>query len=130
MKKSKKPEPVVEIINYGRYASWNRDEKQLPEFEELTDTLEAELDLEFGMIVEIRRAKGRYLDFIINHPPFTDSDGNVEPPFEGTFRVKQNPYRFFLGDTIWKPVDDKRGEWELILLFEGQELIKKTIHLV
>ncbi len=130
MKKSKKPLPEVEIINYGRYARWNRDEKKLPEFVELTDTLEAELDVEFGMIVEIRKAKGRYLDFTINHPSFTDQEGNIEPPFEGTFRVKQNPYRFFLGDTIWEPVDNKKGEWELIISIDETILARKVILLV
>ncbi len=130
MKKSKKPHPEVEIINYGRYDRWNSDEKKLPEFVELTETIQTEIDVEFGMIVEIRKAKGRYLDFVINHPPFTDINGKVEPPFEGSFRVKQNPYRFFLGDTVWHPVEDKKGEWELILLFEDEILIKKSILLV
>ena len=130
MKKSNKPKPEVEIINYGKYSRWNRDEKKLPEFIELTDRVEAELDVEFGMIVEIRKARGRYLDFIINHPPFMDEQGKMEPPFEGTFRVKQNPYRFFLGDTVWEPIDDKKGEWELLILFEEEVLAKKSILLI
>lgn len=127
MKKSNKPLPEVEIINYGRYSSWDRDSKALPEFQELTETVEASVDVEFGMIVEIRKGKGRYLDFRIDHPPFEDSEGNIEPPFEGTFRVKQNPYRFFLGDTVWEPVEDKKGEWKLSLFIDDVELVSKTI---
>lgn len=130
MKKSNKPSPEIEIINYGRYNRWDRNSKALPEFLELTDTIEADLDVEFGMIVEIRKARGRYLQFKIDHPPFTDADGNAEPSFEGTFRVRQNPYRFFLGDTIWAPVDDKRGEWTLSILHNEEVLVKKSLLLV
>src|SRR5690606_24209134 len=130
MKKSNKPAPEVEIINYGRYKQWDRNSRDLPEFLELSEEIKTELDIEFGMIVEIRKGRGRYLDFRIDHPPFTDAEGNVEPPFEGNFRVKQNPYRFFLGDTIWEPIDDKKGEWVLTLLFNDEILAQKRLMLV
>lgn len=130
MKKSNKPLPEVEIINYGRYNRWDRTSRDLPEFLALTETIEAGIDVEFGMIVEIRKARGRYLDFRIDHPPFADNEGNPEPPFEGSFRVKQNPYRFFLGDTVWKPVEDKKGEWTLSIFYNGQVLAQKSLMLV
>lgn len=130
MKKSNKPVPEVEIINYGRYKQWDRNSRDLPEFLELSEEIKAELDVEFGMIVEIRKGRGRYLDFRIDHPSFTDPEGNVEPPFEGSFRVKQNPYRFFLGDTIWEPIGDKKGEWVLTILFNDEVLAQKRLMLV
>ncbi len=130
MKRSNKPLPEIEIINYGLYEKWDRSAKALPEFLELTTEIKAELDVEFGMIVEIRKAKGRYFDFVIDHPPFKDKEGNIEPPFEGNFRVKQNPYRFFLGDTIWEPIEDKLGDWILSILVEDQILVSKTLTIV
>jgi len=129
MKRSNKPLPEVEIINYGLYERWDRESRALPEFVEMTTDIEAKVDIEFGMIVEIRKAKGRYLDFMIEHPPFKNSYGEIEPPFEGTFRVKQNTYRFFLGDTVWEPKKDKIGEWKLSIFLEGNLLVTKTLFL-
>lgn len=130
MKKSNKPLPQVEIINYGKYAKWDRDSRDIPEFLEMTTEVTAEVDVEFGMVVEIRKAKGRYLDFRIDHPPFKNKKGKTEPPFDGTFRVKQNLYRFFLGDTIWPPVEDKKGEWTMSIFFNEELLASKSLMLV
>ncbi len=128
--KKKSNRPIeVELINYGIYSEWDRNNNNLPKFIELSDKVEARLGVEFGMIVEIRKARGRYLDFEIDHPPFTDKDGAIVPPFTGTFRVKHNPFQFFLGDTIWDPVQDKRGFWKLSILMEEEVLITKTIDL-
>ncbi|RED91499.1 DUF3859 domain-containing protein [Marinoscillum furvescens] len=129
--KKKNNRPVeVDIINFGRYSKWDRDNAALPEFIELTTEVVAELGVEFGMIVEIRKARNRYLDFVIEHPPFTDETGKVAPPFTGTFRVKHNPYQFFLGDTIWAPVGDKRGPWTMTILEGDEVLATKTINLI
>lgn len=97
---------------------------------ELTTTVEAEIGVEFGMIVEIFQAKGRFLDFRIDHPPFKDEHGVVEPSFEGTYQIRSNPYAFFLGDTIWEPVDDKRGSWTMTVLMDGHTMASKTIFLI
>lgn len=129
--KKKNNRPIeIEVINYGEYAPWDRESSALPHFIRLTHEVEAALGVEFGMIVEIRKARGRYLDFLIEHPPFTDGSGETEPPFQGTFRVKHNPFQFFLGDSIWAPVHDKLGDWKLSILLEDQVLISKTIHLI
>ena len=129
--KKKKNRPIeIELINYGKYSEWDRANESLPKFIELTNTVEAELGVEFGMIVEIKKARGRYLEFEIDHPPFKDAKGNTEPPFTGTFRVKHNPFQFFLGDTIWDPVEDKKGYWKLSILLDDQILITKAINLI
>jgi len=130
MKKKNNRSLEIEIINYGLYSAWNRESHNLPEFVELTNTVAASIGVEFGMIVEIKKARGRYLDFRIDHPPFVDANGDLEPPFTGTFRVKHNPFKFFLGDTIWEPLEDKRGEWKLSIYEEDQLLITKSIILV
>lgn len=128
--KKKNNRPIeIELINFGIYQAWDKENSNLPRFIELTDSVPAELGVEFGMIVEIRKARGRYLDFEIDHPPFLGVDGTVEPPFTGTFRVKHNPFSFFLGDTIWEPVHDKKGDWRLSILLDETVLVTKTIKL-
>lgn len=129
--KKKNNKPIeIEIISYGEYASWDRESEALPKFKECKLAIEAKVGVEFGMIVEIRKAKGRYLDFEIDHPPFTDDQGNIVDPFRDTFRVKHNPFRFFLGDTVWEPVEDKLGDWKLSILFDEKVLVTKTIQLI
>jgi hypothetical protein len=130
MKRSNKPIPQVEIISYGRYTRWNDDSRKLPELEELTYEIIAEIDIEFGMIVEIQHGKGRYLEYVIHHPPFRDNNGNITPSFEGEYQIKANPYRFFLGDTIWAPVEDKRGIWEFIIKIDQQRVASKKLKLI
>ncbi|MCG8311532.1 MAG: DUF3859 domain-containing protein [Cytophagales bacterium] len=129
MKRSKKPLPKTEIVSYGRYTKWDRESKELPKLVELTTEVKAEIGVEFGMIVEIFQAKGRFLDFVIEHPPFPDEHGNISPPFEGSYQIRNNPYVFFLGDTIWEPVDDKKGPWTMRVFMDGKELASKTIFL-
>ena len=130
MKRSKKNLPEVEIISYGRFTRWNSDDRELPELQELTNRIKAEIDVEFGMIIEIRQGKGRYLEYWIHHPPFKDINGIVVPSFEGEYQVKSNPFRFFLGDTIWEPVEDKRGTWEFIILIDKQTVARKKLELI
>lgn len=130
MKRSNKNLPDVEIISYGKYTRWNASSRDLPELEELTYEIKAELDVEFGMLVEIRHGKGRYLEYIIHHPPFNDASGELAPSFVGEYQVKSNPFRFFLGDTVWEPVDDKRGIWELIIKIDKQVVAQKKLTLI
>lgn len=130
MKKKNNRPLEIDLINYGKYSEWERDNNNLPKFEELTHVVHAELGVEFGMIVEIKKARGRYLDFLIEHPPFCNDQGEPEPAFRGTFRVKHNPFLFFLGDTIWAPIEDKLGDWTLSILLDDQVLITKTIALI
>ncbi|MGF1637642.1 MAG: DUF3859 domain-containing protein [Cyclobacteriaceae bacterium] len=127
MKKTKKTLPKVEIINYGLYETWDREDKALPGFLELTDRVKAIIGVEFGMIVKIWQAKGRYIDYRIDHPPFVDESGNIEPPFEGQYRVRSSDFEFFIGDTIWEPVEDKRGEWKMSVFLDGTLLATKSI---
>lgn len=130
MKKKNNRPLEIELINYGKYSEWDRDAGNLPKFLELTQVVKAEMGVEFGMIVQIRKARGRYLDFLIEHPPFNDEHGEPAPPFRDTFRVKHNPFHFFLGDTVWAPIEDKLGDWKLSILLEDQVLITRTITLV
>ena len=130
MKRSHKPLPVVDIISYGEYTRWDRDSKELPDLVQLSESVKAEVDVEFGMIVEIIKGRGWYLKFEIDHPPFTAENGTIEPPFTGEYQIRSNPHRFFLGDTIWPPVDDKRGLWTMRIFIEDELVAEKSISLI
>ncbi len=127
LKRSNKPLPEVEIISYGEYTRWEQKGKDLPELIRLTEKVPAETGVEFGMVVEISHGKGRYLQYRIEHPPFKDDKGEVMSPFEGEYQVRANPYRFFLGDTIWPPVEDKKGIWTLSVYFNDTLVAEKSI---
>ncbi len=114
-------------MSYGKYSKWDRESRDLPDLIDLTLEVKAEIGVEFGMIIEIFQAKGRLLDFRIDHPPFMDEHGNIAPSFEGTYQIRNNPYAFFLGDTIWEPLDDKKGPWTMSVFIDGVELASKTI---
>ena len=102
----------------------------MPILEELATEIKAELDVEFGILIEIRHGKGRYLEYIIHHPPFNDNSGELAPSFVGEYQIKSNPFRFFLGDTVWEPVNDKRGIWELIIKIDKQVVAQKKLTLI
>ena len=122
--------PSVEILSYGIYSHWDRESKELPELVEMTDEIKARTDLEFGMVLEIRGAKGRFLSFRIDHPPFRDKSGHIAPPFEGNYQVKSSPFRFFLGDSIWEPLEDKKGQWSLHVFFDDAIVATKRLTII
>jgi hypothetical protein len=127
MKRSHKPLPKVEIISYGLYSGWNSRDRELPDLVSLTDRVEGKKDAEFGMMVEIRQAKGRYIRYVIEHLPFREKDGSLMPPFTGDYQIRTNPARFFLGDSVEDPVEEKKGIWEFRILYDDIILARKKI---
>ena len=119
--------PQVAMHSYGQYDGWDRDSKSLPNLVRITSEIEAELDVEFGYILRIRNARNAKITFRIDHPPFKGNEGEVVPPFEGELYVKTNDFRFFLGDTVWAPVEDKRGEWRLTTWLDGVKVAEKPL---
>ena len=103
----KKKMPDVKMVSFGLYTPFDREGRQLPQVVEFTTDVPARLGVEFGYILQIRKVRGETLTFEINHPPFTDDSGNISPPFTGEVRITDNDYRFFLGDTLWEPLEDK-----------------------
>jgi len=116
--------------SHGLYDGWDRDSKALPNLVEITTEIEAALELEFGYILRIRNARNARITFRIEHPPFKGDAGGTAPPFTGELYVKTNDFRFFLGDTVWAPVADKRGAWRLITWLDGEKVADKTLILV
>ena len=124
-----KRKPEVRMISYGLYTPFEKGSKELPHVLEFTETVPAREGVEFGYILEIRKARGATLRFTIEHPPFRDDDGQIVPPFDGEQIINANDYQFFLGDTLWPPVDDKTGKWTLITAVDGETVAEKTFRI-
>ncbi|MFI4911744.1 MAG: DUF3859 domain-containing protein [Sedimentisphaeraceae bacterium JB056] len=120
----------VKMKSYGLYTQWDRDSKELPKILEFTTKIPAKVGIEFGYIINIRGARGKVLDFCIDHPPFKNSQGDLAPAFTGIEHVDSNNFNFFLGDTIWLPVEDKVGKWELTCHIEGKQLAQKSFDIL
>ncbi|MEG1585776.1 MAG: DUF3859 domain-containing protein, partial [Bacteroidales bacterium] len=112
--------------SWGIYTAWDRNSKELPRIRKFTQTIPAELNIEFGYTLHITGAKGEQLEFVMKHPPFTDDNGNIRPDFTGVHFIPSNDWNFFLGDTIWAPESDKCGEWTLITYLQNKEIARKT----
>lgn len=120
----------VKIKSYGIYTAFDRESKQLPQIQEFTTEIPAQIGIEFGYILNIKKARGEKLTFIIDHPPFADSQGQIAPPFTGEIYIRSNDFNFFLGDTIWQPADDKVGPWTLKTFWNGTLIADKTLQIV
>ena len=116
----------VRIKSYGIYSKWDSETKQLPKIAEFTTNVPAEIDVEFGIVVNIKGAKNQELDYCIDHPGILDAEGNRRAPFDGTVFVKTNDWDFYLGDTIWEPLADKLGQWRMTLQLRGNTIAVKA----
>lgn len=120
---------IVEMTSYGIYSTWDSRSKELPKIQEFTTQVPAELDIEFGFIVNIKKAKGKKLSFCIAHPNITSKSGEPLDPFEGEEHINSNDWDFYLGDTIWAPMSDKVGPWRMTIELDGRVVADKTFHL-
>ena len=78
-----KPKPIIEIVSYGIYNKWDADDKSLPKVEEFTTIVEAVVDVGFGFVINIKRAKGEKIRYCIYHPDIPDDNGDIMAPFDG-----------------------------------------------
>jgi hypothetical protein len=118
-----------ELYSYGEYSRWERTSKKLPKLLKITDSILIQPDIEFGYVIKIKGAKGKVVEYCIDHPPFKNKEGKTEPSFKGQYFVNSNDYEFFLGDTVWEPYDDKAGEWILTTKMDGKVIAQKSITL-
>ena len=114
------------ISSYGIYRGWDEKTKQLPIIQEFTTRIPAQLDIEFGFILEVQKGKGLRLDYCIYHPDIPDKNGQIMEPFSGDVYVRNNDWQFYLGDTIWAPVDNKTGDWRMVIELDGKIVAEKT----
>ncbi|TMP06119.1 DUF3859 domain-containing protein [Pseudoalteromonas sp. S3178] len=124
-----KSKPEVSIQSYGIYSTWDNKSKALPQIEQFTTNVTAKLDVEFGLIVNIKKAKGEKLHFCIYHPDIPNEEGEVMAPFDGVEFVKDNDWHFYLGDTLWEPIENKLGDWRMTLTLNNKVIADKTFNI-
>jgi hypothetical protein len=120
----------VDLYSYGEYSIWDNKSKNIPKLLAITDIIKAAAGTEFGYVLRIKKAKGKIIRYRIDHPPFKDKNGQVEPPFSGEVRITSNDYHFFLGDSVWEPIETKLGNWTLTSYIDEALLMQKTLRLV
>lgn len=120
---------VVRMRSFGIYTRWDAHAKDLPKIQEFTTDVPAVLDIEFGFIVNIQNAKNQPLEYCIYHPDIPDDQGKPRAPFDGTVYVPTNDWDFYLGDTIWEPIENKLGPWRMTLELNDQIIADKTFQL-
>lgn len=114
---------------WGIYTQWDSGSKQLPKVLEVTTRIPAKIDIEFGFVVNIKRAKNCRISYCIDHPGILDDKGVRRAPFEGSVYVETNDWDFFLGDTIWEPFHDKLGTWKLSVSMDGSVMAEKEFEI-
>ena len=121
-----KRKPEIRIRSYGIYSNWDSQSKTLPKIQQFTTEIPAELGIEFGFVVNIKGAKNWELDYCIDHPGILDTQGLRRAPFDGSVFVKANDWDFYLGDTIWEPIEDKLGSWRMVMELNGVVIGEKV----
>jgi hypothetical protein len=114
------------MLHYGVYTQWDETSKQLPKLVEVTTDIPARENIEFGFVVKFKKAKGLKFNYTIYHPDIPDEYNNILPPFTGELYVKNNDWDFYLGDTLWQPLNNKLGHWRMALEHNGSILAEKT----
>ncbi|MBB1407297.1 DUF3859 domain-containing protein [Pseudoalteromonas sp. SG44-5] len=123
-----KLKPIITLQSYGIYSTWDNESKALPQIEQFTTEVIATLDVEFGLIINIKKAKGEKLHYTIYHPNIPDDEGDIMPPFSGVVYVKDSDWHFYLGDTLWPPINNKLGNWRMTIEYNGKLIADKTFN--
>ncbi len=124
-----KRRPSFKMYSYGEYSGWDRNSSEIPKILDFSTDIKASIGTEFGYVLHIKNGKGEILEFKIDHPPFTDDEGNISPPFTGEQFIRTNDYQFYLGDCIWEPLEDKLGKWEITTYYKGELVAHKIFNL-
>ncbi len=126
-----KRSPIVEMTSYGIYSNWDSSSKHLPKIQEFTTQVPADENVEFGYIINIKKAKGRVIEYCISHPGVLGKNGQVLEPFTGDIHVGSNDWEFYLGDTIQlldpiNGVESNIGRWRMTVKMDGSVIADKT----
>ncbi len=114
------------ISTYGVYKHWDATSQDLPSIQQFTTRVPAIVGIEFGFVTNVKGAKNQKLTYCIEHPGILDAAGQPRPPFDGEVYVKTQDWNFYLGDTIWEPIEDKLGPWRMWLALRGERIAEKT----
>lgn len=121
-----KNKPLISMQSIGIYTHWDSSSKELPQIQTFTTKIPAKLDIEFGYIINIKKAKGEKVHFCIHHPEIPDDDGVPMAPFEGMHYINNNDWYFYLGDTLWQPISNKTGNWRMTIELNSKIIADKT----
>lgn len=126
--------PIVEMTSYGIYQGWDSKSKNLPKIAQFTTKVVAEEGIEFGFIVNIKRAKGEVIEFCIDHPGIVGKKGQILEPFTGDMHVGSNDWDFYLGDTIQllgdiNGYESNLGKWRMTISMRDNVVADKTFEL-
>jgi hypothetical protein len=114
------------ISSYGIYKEWDEKSKQLPVINDFTTKIPALVDIEFGFILRVVKGKGLRLDWTIYHPDVADKNGQIMEPFCGDVYVRNNDWEFYLGDSLWEPIENKTGDWRMTIALDNKVIAEKT----
>lgn len=120
-----KAKPIFTLESFGIYEPWGKVTKALPKIQQQTTTIPACIDIEFGLSIRVLKGKGLVLRWRIDHPDISDKKGRVMAPFEGEEYIRTNDWQFYLGDTLWAPLEDKTGDWLMSIHYEQQVVTTK-----
>lgn len=124
-----KQKPVIKMQSYGIHSQWQSKAKTLPQIKEFTTDIPAEMDIEFGFTVNIKNARGAKIRYCIAHPGISDDAGKLRAPFTGEVHITNNDWDFYLGDTIWAPIEDKCGPWRMTIELNNNIVADKTFNI-
>jgi len=123
-----KKKPLVKMQTYGIHSKWDAKSKALPKVLEFTTNIPAVIDIEFGFIVNVKNARGKKAFYCINHPNVHNKLGEACEAFTGNVHITNNDWSFYLGDTIWAPIDDKCGPWHMTIELDGKVIADKMFN--
>lgn len=124
-----KKKPVIKIRTYGIHSKWDTKSKELPKVKEFTTDIPAQIDIEFGLNINIQNARGKKIFYCIDHPGILDDNGKIRSPFTGEVHITNNNWDFYLGDTIWAPIEDKCGLWQMTIELDDKVIADKTFNI-
>ncbi|TEW53787.1 DUF3859 domain-containing protein [Psychromonas sp. RZ22] len=123
-----KKKTVIKMQTYGIYSQWDAKSKDLPKINQFTTDIPAEIDIEFGFVINVKSARGKKVFYCINHPNVHNRSGEPCAPFTGEVHITNNDWSFYLGDTIWAPIEDKCGPWRMTIELDGELIADKTFN--
>lgn len=118
--------PLFHTESYGIYQTWTNKGKGLPKLQRVTAIIPATVDIEFGLTLHAKKAKGLSLNWCIEHPDICDKNGQPMHSFSDDIYVRNNDWKFYLGDTIWAPVEDKTGLWRMYIEYNNAIIAEQT----
>lgn len=125
-----KQKPIIKMQTYGIHSHWDSKSKALPKIKQFTTDIPAEIDIEFGFIINIKSARGSKINYCIDHPNIHNKQGVLMSAFTGEVHVNNNDWDFYLGDTIWAPIEDKCGPWKMTIELNNKVIAEKTFNVI